>query len=216
MRYNITNMPKAAVPSPKRRHAVIYVPGLGDSRIAGQSFAVGLWKFQGIEPHLFQVNWADGEQFGPKLERLLALIDKLRKEGKNVSLVGASAGGSFVVNAYARRKQSLHGMVGICGKLQAHGFHSVHDMYYRRNPAFFQSMERLEASENELSNAQRQRILSLHPIFDESVPITETKLPGAKHGMMPTAGHFAGIAYGLTLGSFRIMRFLRGLPERTA
>lgn len=200
-RYNMVDMPRPL--------AVIYVPGLGDTRIRGQKTAVNLWKLQGVESYLFQMNWMNGEQFQPKLTRLLALIDKLHSEDKSVALVAASAGGSAALNAFAARQEIIVGMVSICGKLDARGYGTVHPMLYRKNPAFMESMQMLGDSEAALNDSARARILSLHPIADEAVPVKETKLPGVLSQQMPVMGHFFGIAYGLTIGSRRLLRFLK-------
>ncbi len=197
-----------------QKHAVIYIPGLGDSRIRGQQKAVNAWKVHGVEPYLFQMNWIDGEPFEPKLDRLLALIDKLTAKGRLVSLVAASAGASAALNAYAARQSQINGVVSICGKLQGHGIGSVHSSLYRRNPAFLESMQQLAVSEDKLDAKARARILSMHPTVDDSVPVSETKLPGTSPKLMPVAGHFFGIAYGLTIGSFSAIRFLKQLPKK--
>lgn len=190
----------------KRRHALIYVPGLGDSRVGGQQLAVSVWKLQGVEPYLFQMNWADSEAFTPKLTRLLALIDGLVAEGKTVSLIGASAGGSVVMNAFAMRREVINGVVCICGKIS--NKHNVHPLTYQRNVAFGHSMSSLDDTLPDLTKADLARVLSLHPLIDETVPIQDTKLDGVKIGTMPALGHLLGITYGLTLGSFRAIRFL--------
>lgn len=192
-------------------HAVIYIPGLGDNRIKGQRKAVGAWRVQGVEPYLFQMNWADSEAFTPKLERLLALIDRLAAEGKTVSLVAASAGASTAMHAYAARENTVNGVVSICGKLS--GLHSVHPLTYRRNPAFLQSMRGLNESVKSLDMAARARILSLRALADEAVPLADTRLPGTVGKTMPVAGHFFGIAYGLTVGSFTAIRFLKRMES---
>jgi len=198
------------------RHAVIYVPGLGDSRIGGQLLAMKLWRLQGVRAELFQMNWSDGEPYEPKQRRLLARVDRLLKQGYRVSLVGASAGGSAVINAYAERQDQLHCAVGICGKLLSHGLSSVHPKYYQKNPAFLESMRRLQGSDEHLTKAHRERILSLRPLYDESVPIAETRIPGSKERIVPVFGHVFGIAYGLLFGSFGIIRFIKRLPLVTA
>jgi hypothetical protein len=195
------------------KHAVIYIPGLGDARVAGQRWAVAAWKIYGIEPHLFVMHWNDGEAFAPKLERLLACIDQLVAAGKTVSLVSASAGSSAALTAFAARQEHISGVACICGKLQ--GYESVQPVTYRKNPAFGQAMQQLPASHKLLGSEARKRIVSLHALADESVPIADTKLPGAQSRSMPVVGHFWGIAYGLTLGSFGILRFLAELAKST-
>lgn len=194
-----------------QKHAVIYIPGLGDSRATGQRIAINSWKLQGIEPHFFQMLWMDGEGFQPKLERLLAKVDSLTAEGRTVSLISASAGASAALNAYANRQDVVHGLVSICGKLR--GYDSVSPVVYGRNPAFQQSMEMLPESERLLGMPARGRILSMHALADESVPIADSRLPGSVPRAIPLVGHVPSIAYGLTIGSFGAIRFLKDLKQ---
>ena len=191
------------------KRVAIYIPGLGDRRTRGQERALALWRLQGVEAEIFAVRWYDKEAFEDKLRRLLARIDELDSQGKQVSLVAASAGASMAVNAYAARPDKVQYVVSICGKLQAIGIGSVHGRVYSDNPAFHESMQRLAASEASLDHTHRRRILSMYPIFDESVPVRETQLQDARLLRMPVSGHFLGIAYGLTAGSRKAVRFLK-------
>lgn len=155
--------------------------------------------------------WMDGEGFQPKLERLLAKVDSLTAEGRTVSLISASAGASAALNAYANRQDVVHGLVSICGKLR--GYDSVSPVVYGRNPAFQQSMEMLPESERLLGMPARGRILSMHALADESVPIADSRLPGSVPRAIPLVGHVPSIAYGLTIGSFGAIRFLKDLKQ---
>lgn len=205
-----TALHKATTDTTPVEHVVIYIPGLGDARVTGQRLLVAQWRLYGVEPRMFQMRWADGKPFGPKLEQLLETIETLHRQGKTVSLVAASAGASAALNAYAARPELVHGLACICGKIDNPG--NIHPSTYSRNPAFAGSISQLAASLEALGAAERARILSLHPIADPVVPVADTKLPGAISGRMPVYGHSFGIAYGLLFGSRRIMRFLKKLP----
>jgi pimeloyl-ACP methyl ester carboxylesterase len=188
-----------------RRHFIIYVPGLGDNRVRGQTLALALWRVFGVQTQLYQMNWVDGEAFPPKLERLLAQIDAYHAAGRVVSLVAASAGASAALNAYVQRPDKISGVVFICGKLGG----SFHPSYHQTNPAFAQSMEMLPKNLGKLLPADTAKMLSLHPIDDPIVPIANTKLPGVLSQRMPVHGHFLGIAYGLTVRAGANVRFLK-------
>ena len=199
------------VSTARRQHAIIYIPGLGDQSTRGQGWALGLWRRSDVRPVMCVMRWYDLEPFDDKLARLLAEIDRQTATGKTVSLVAASASASIALHAFAARPL-LNGLVCFCGKLQ--GYNSVHPATYRKHRAFQESMQRLPASYRRLEPAARQRILSLHPLADESVPTDDTKLSGVVSRTMPVAGHFWGIAYGLTMGSLGAIRFLRRLAEQ--
>jgi hypothetical protein len=197
----------------KRPLAIIYVPGLGDRRVQGQRFALKTWRLQGVEPYLFQMKWASGEPFQVTFDRLLRLIDRLHQEGKAVGMVGASAGASVALLAYAARPQAVIGVGCICGKI-AHP-ETVSPTTVARNPAFGTAMERLPATVAGLTESQRQAIISLKPLRDHVVSPQDTLIEGARSATLPVVGHLAGIAYGLTLGSGRIIRFLRRKSAET-
>lgn len=193
-----------------KKYYVIYIPGLGDRKVKGQQKAVNVWRrHRGITPYIFQMRWDDGEAFQPKLDRLLSRIDQANVDGYEVSLVAASAGASAALNAYSQRRDVIHGVVCICGQIL--GPNHISAYTYKTNPAFKESMQMLPDSLEALGSDDRRRILSLHPIKDLLVPVEDTYLAGAVLRRMPTSGHAFSIGYALTVGSSKIMRFLRSV-----
>lgn len=188
-------------------HHVIYVPGLGDRRPRGQTIALSFWKLLGLKVHYFPLGWADKEAFGPKLLRLLGKVDELLKQhGDLVSLVGVSAGASAVLNAYAQRRD-LNAVVCIGGKIQ--NPQSIGERTYQINPAFQQSVYAVRGSLERLGPAQISRIMSIHPLLDGTVPVADTRIPGAVEKTVPVFGHILGIFYSITFGAPAITRFLK-------
>ena len=100
------------------KHVVIIIPGLGDeTRILG--WAVGFWRWYGLDPVVYSVGWRDGEySFRQKLKRLVAMIDEIVNNADRISLIGTSAGGSAAVNAFMERKSKIHRVINICGRLR--------------------------------------------------------------------------------------------------
>ena len=189
------------------KHHIIYIPGLGDHRLQGQSLAVWLWRLYGVQSEVFRVGWRDTKSFGYRLRELLARIDTYVARGDSVSLVAASAGASAAVNAFAARRGSIQAVVLIAGKIRRP--ETLHPSVLRNNPAFEQSMERLPAALKLLSPKDRLRILNLHPRSDESVPVSDTKIEGVRERTLPVAGHVPGIAYAITIAAPRFIRELR-------
>jgi pimeloyl-ACP methyl ester carboxylesterase len=191
----------------KPRH-IIYLPGLGDSKAQGQQLVVKLWRAYNVHGHCHCVLWGDGERFEPKLERLLTYIDSLHNRGYAVSLVGSSAGASAVLEAYAARRDKVSGVVIICGKVQ----HSetVGEIVFQVNPAFKDALDMLPKALESLTPADRSRIMSIHPLYDETVPIEDTQIEGARMQTILSAGHAISIGLMLTLGAPYIIRFLKG------
>lgn len=191
----------------RKKYAVIYVPGLGDHRSQGQRLAVKLWKLYGVDPEVVTMRWRDREAYNIKLARLLDRVETLTETGYLVSLVGTSAGASAVVNAFAARPELIHRVVCICGKLK--NPQTVHPATYARNPGFQESMERLTRSLTQLSTEQRNRVLSIHPVADESVPPHDTEMPDSVSRRIPTIGHAPSIAYAITLYAHVLLRFIK-------
>jgi len=195
------------------KHYILYIPGLGDSRIRGQKLALSSWKFWGVKTKVLQMNWADDRSFEPKLQLILDHIDRLKTRGYTVSLVAVSAGASAALNAYAERIDSVHSVTLICGQILG-GHKNVHPRVYDNHTSFGDSIQMLGSSLDKLDDAARSRIVSVHPIFDMTVPVADTKLPGARWRQIPVTGHFMSIAYGITIDSRRIVRDLKSLKSR--
>ncbi|HSX45670.1 MAG TPA: hypothetical protein VLG27_01535, partial [Candidatus Saccharimonadia bacterium] len=101
----------------KRLH-VIYIPGLGDEvEPKGQLRAVARWPRYGVEAEVLRMRWGDRKPWEPKFKAVLKRIDEVLAEGKDVGLVGASAGASVAINAFAARKKRIVGVVLIAGKV---------------------------------------------------------------------------------------------------
>ena len=195
-----------------RKHIIIYIPGLGDSRVKGQRIALESWTRFGVKTHLHQMNWADGEAFTPKLTRLMVEIDKYTAQGLTVSLIAASAGASAAVNAYVQRQDAINGVIFVCGKLAG----SFHSSYHQTNPAFAQSMEMLPASLAQLTDTDKSKMLSLHPVSDPVVPVAQTRISGVQSSRMPVSGHAVGIGYGIIVRAGANVRFFKRLGLRAS
>lgn len=156
------------------------------------------------------MGWADKEQFLPKINRLLAKIDKLSKQGHDVSLVGASAGASTVLIAYSQR-QDVHAVVLIAGKVN--NPETIDELTYKANPAFKESVFSVADSLRKLDIAKRRRIMSIHPLFDSTVPVIDTKIAGAVEKTIPVIGHRFSIFYTITFRGRLIANFIKKFPE---
>jgi len=187
------------------QHHIFYVPGLGDPRYQEQGLLLKLWRIYGVRVHYTPMYWSDDRPFQLKLEELLEKIDRAAGSGAAVSLIGTSAGASSVINAYAKRKNVISGVVCICGKLQG----DLPQKTIQQNPSFNESFQAVPDSLALLGKSDRQRILSLHPIKDGIVPIDETRIPGTHEKTMFSIGHVVSIAYAITVDSWRITRFLK-------
>lgn len=197
----------------RQKHAVIYVTGLNDQNITLQRAAVSTWKIFAVEPILLQTNWADGKPFSEKLDRLLAQIDDFEKRGYKISLIGVSAGATVVLTAFALRKKSVSGVACICGKIGRP--EAVGASYFIQNPAFRSAIFGLRQYLDMLKAGDRQRVLSIRPLFDEIVATKDTKLQGAKKAILPTLFHVPSIALGISIFSFVPILFLKRIIKKS-
>lgn len=196
----------------KQIHTIIYVTGLGDSKARFQKKAVSSWRIFSVQPLFFQTKWADGKPFSEKLDRLIDLIDDSNKRGHKVSLVGVSAGASMALSAFSLRKETINGVVCICGKINRP--EAVGASYFIENPAFHQAIFGLRQHMDKLGSKDRGRILSISPLFDETVAVKDTKIVGAKNVTSPTLFHIPSIGLVISLFSFFPINFLKRLKSR--
>lgn len=191
-----------------QRLHVIYIPGLGDEQEPkGQIWAVRRWHRYGINSELFRMRWGDGKPWQPKFERLLARIDQLASENKDVGLVAASAGASVAVNAFAERPGKVVGIVLIAGKVNR--VEAIHPLHYTKNPAMPASVKQAAGSLAVLDSTRRRRILSRYGLIDGYVKRADSYIPGACNRPVLTFGHFFNIAFQLTFGAPSFIRFLK-------
>jgi pimeloyl-ACP methyl ester carboxylesterase len=190
----------------RQQHHIVYIPGLGDTKSRGQAIAVRLWRTFGVYGHCHPVIWSNAEAFQVKLSGVLQEIDDLLAQGHIVSLMGASAGASMALHAYAARKTHINGVVLVCGELA--DAKTINPSYYAKNAAFQTSMERLPATIAQLTPSDRARIMSLHPLYDETVHIKDTRLDGARMYTSITFGHAFTIGLTLTLDFYIPLWFL--------
>ncbi len=196
----------------KKEHSVIIVPGLGDET-KKLEWATNYWQRYSLEPIVHSVGWRDGEtEFQPKLQGLVDLIDELADKGDKVSLVGTSAGGSAVCNAFIERRNTVHRVINVCGRLRAgtqKGFRSF-EVRSATSPAFAQSIKLFESRETTLTDDDRRKIMTVRAMFgDELVPGDTTILRGAYNTRIPTPEHVFSIGMALTLFSKPLIVFLK-------
>ncbi len=193
------------------KHTIIFIPGLGDETTVLR-LITRHWRMYGLEPVVYSVGWHDGEDsFRLKLARLEKMIDQLAKNGDRVSLVGTSAGGSAALNAFIERKNKVHRVINVCGRLRVGpttGFRSFASKT-KSSPAFAQSVRLCEQSIKRLAVADRKKIMTVHAMFgDELVPPETTIIEAAHNTQVPTMEHMVSIGAALTVFSKRLISFL--------
>lgn len=191
-------------------HHVVIVPGLGNN-IRALTWATNGWKRYGLIPHVFDARWKTEEpDLQPKLNRAIKLFDDLTSDGKTVSLVGNSAGSSFVLNLFAARKSTVHKVIINCGRIRTGGWPwFTFDQATEESPSFKESVLRSEKLLPSLSREDKKKILTLRPIFDEVVPPSTVPIIGARNEITPSIEHVMSIALQMSVLRSVIINFLQ-------
>lgn len=199
------------------KHAVIVIPGLGD-RVRSLSFATRNWSREyGITPFIHPMHWVGSEEpFETKLKRLVGLIDELYMEGFTISLLGTSAGGSCVINAFCERKSKIKTVINVCGRLKKgeHTFPSL-DWAAQKSPSFKQSVILCEENVKQLTPQDTEKIVTIRPLFDEVVPSNLVPIEGATNIRIVAIEHSISIILAMTLYSKTIIDVLLIPAERS-
>lgn len=188
----------------KQTHSVIVIPGLGDNSNYIKLLTKS-WNKCGLDIIAYPIGWNDGtREFQPKLDKLLRLIDKLHAAGEMVSIVGTSAGGSAALNAFVGRKNIIHKVVNVCGRLRVgpeSGFWSF-VLRTKQSPSFANSVRMFESKESLLTENDRKRIMTIMPLFgDQLVPASTVPIEGALNKKIFMGEHILSIATAMTIYS---------------
>jgi hypothetical protein len=190
-----------------KQHHLIYVPGILDDIYFSQSTPLRTWRLYGLRAHIHEMPWAGPDAYEPKLERLVAKIDKYADQGHKVSLLGASAGASAVLNAYVERRDKITSLAYICGKINDP--ERVSPKLYQRNWAFKDSLYRLQKNLRELTPGDKAKMRSYYSPADKTVAHDQTVIPGVSEEKLPSLGHATAILYSLSFGAHRLAKFLK-------
>ncbi|HSW80047.1 MAG TPA: hypothetical protein VLG47_04695 [Candidatus Saccharimonadales bacterium] len=155
---------------------------------------------------MFAMPWAGEEEFEPKFARLVSKIDNYRKLGHRVSLVGASAGASAVLNAYSIKRGEIQTVAYICGKINHP--ETVSGQTYARNPAFKTSMLQLQGNLASFVDSDKRKLTSFYSPADTTVPYADTVINDVLEQKLPSIGHAWAIVYCLSFGSRKLVRAL--------
>lgn len=190
-------------------HHVIIIPGLGNG-VTKHEWAVRHWRKYGIVPHVFDASWKIEEPgFTNKFNRAIKLVDSLTKPNVKISIVGNSAGSSFALNIFGKRKKNINSIIINCGRVRTGDWPwFTFDQATTTSPSFKKSVLMAEKIEQTLSKHDREKILTLRPLFDEVVPPSTVLIKGAKNEIVFSLEHALSIAFNMTLLDRRIIDFI--------
>ena len=196
-----------------KRH-IIYVPGILDDIYHAQSIFMWFWRLLGVAGHCHEMPWAGEKSYASKFDELLKLIDHHLEAGHIVSLMGASAGASAVLNAYDVRSDRINSVVLISGKINRP--EAVSERTYNANPAFRTAMDSLQGVLKNLTPDDTAKMLSFYSPIDVSVPHKDSIIPGVAERKLPSLKHFYAIIYSLTIKAPAIAKYLKQQAETVA
>ena len=188
---------------------VVIIPGLGNG-VAKHEWAVKSWKKFRIIPHVFDTKWKIEENgFQPKLDRAIKLVDSLTNMNSRISIVGNSAGSSFALNIFGERKEQISRVVINCGRVRDGDWPWLtFDQATKSSPSFKESVLRAQKIEKGFVNIDRQKILTLRPLFDEVVPPFTVPILGANNVTIFSIEHSLSIVLNMTLFKKNIIDFI--------
>jgi len=188
---------------------VIIIPGLGNG-VVKHVWATNSWKKFGIIPHVFDAKWKVEENgFQPKLERALKLVDLLASKNSKISIVGNSAGSSFALNLYGEQKKQISHIIINCGRVRDRDWPWMSfNQATKSSPSFRESVLRAQKLEKTLTKHDRQKILTLRPWLDETVPYFTVPIEGARNEIVPSIEHVVSIALNMIIYKKRIIDFI--------
>lgn len=201
-----------------KQHHIIYVPGLRDKMWLNTNLVHVLtpfWKIQGFHSHILAPHWEEGTKFAPKQKLITDKIDELIKKGHTVSLIGQSAGGSAVMNAFCERRKVVNGVINCTGRLRAGvNVKPTLEVSAKISPAFKDACLLFEhKNEPTLTKSDRKKIMTIRPVWDEAVPASTVPLDGATNITLPFVEHIISGVVALTILSKIPLNFLRKLQK---
>lgn len=193
---------------PSKNHVII-IPGLGNN-ISRHIWATNDWKKWGVVPHVFDTRWRTEERgFQEKRERATALVDSLTNKNNMISLVGNSAGSSLALNIFGMRKKQITKVVINCGRVRDGDWPWFSfNQATASSPSFRESVLQAQEMEKTFTPADRIKIMTLRPLFDEVVPPFTVPIQGAQNNIIYSVEHSLSIALNLTLFRRQILDFI--------
>ncbi len=190
----------------------ILIPGLWDQKplFGWFYYAVGKWwRLHGMRAIVCKMNWISIETYQKKLGRLEECIDLERKQGREVVLVGVSAGGPMAILGLSEFTSKVLGAISVNGLLALTAEDKKHKVYTKTS--WFKAAHAVERLASRLSEKQRARILTIGPIKDDMIDLARQQIKGTRHVTISVRGHMPGVIMALLVHPLKIRRFARRL-----
>ena len=153
------------------------------------------------------MNWQSDETIEEKLGRVRSRIVAWHQREYSIVLVGESAGGCVALNALLEQPDSVQGVVTVCGLNNPYA--RIGQTTQLTNPAIQPALDLLAKNIKRLQPEIAARVVSIHPEYDPTVAITDTKVPGGRELGVAGKGHMSVITRYLTIRSRFIIRLIK-------
>lgn len=174
---------------------LVIIPGLGD-RAKLYRLVIPVWKLLGYEPYIFSFGWEDtNENFESAIKRLTDHIDNL--QATRVNIIGVSAGGTAAINALSLRSNIVERVVTVATPYRY--------LRHLKSTKLNASIDRLRQVD---INNLKPRVLSIHGLYDQTVPTGASQPKDIRVLRVYTANHGCIIIAALTIYSLAIRRFI--------
>jgi pimeloyl-ACP methyl ester carboxylesterase len=193
----------------QERHHVILVPGLRDGQQPLLKLVLLNWRLNDLAAELHLAPWTDvKEKLDDKLARLVSLVESYQAD--KVSLVGISAGGSLVLNAFIKRPKLVSHVVTVCAPIRVIlGQKPKGDALLEANPALRASLESCERGIGQLSAKDKHQVLTIRSAHDQLIADQAVLLDGATNIKISGFNHTLGIFTAFVVENKRILDFIK-------
>jgi hypothetical protein len=193
------------------KSCVIIIPPLGTDPKMGEKMTQNWLEKYAIKPINWQYFWGkNDDNYETRLKKLIGEIDKLNEQGFVVSLIGLSAGGSVAINAFLQRKKQIKKVINICGRLYAGKIKFPKSEKSNDNNFLFkESVKKCEENLKSLNVDDKEKILTVRPLWDEFAPTEYAMIEGVKNIKVFSVEHVLTILLSMTIYKNKIFDFLK-------
>jgi len=193
------------------KQCVIIIPPLGIDPKMGEKMTQNWLEKYSIKPIDWGIFWQESDDdYETRLKLLISEIDKLKKQNFEVSLIGLSAGGSVVINAFIQRKKQIKKVINICGRLRAGKVKFPESKKINDNNFLFkESVKKCEENTKLLTINDKNKILTIRPLWEEFSPTKFAMIDGANNIKVFSIEHVLTILLSMTIYKSKIFNFLK-------
>ncbi|MBD3280514.1 hypothetical protein GF389_03250 [Candidatus Dojkabacteria bacterium] len=191
---------------------VIIILGLGEKAFLWRSFVNKLNSIENTSAEIYTFGWIEKDKnFNLLFEKFVNYLKEQKSLHEKIHLIGLSAGGSVAVLAKIKYPSLISSSINICGRLlKGENVHPSLEIAAKNYPIFRTSVLECEKQLKNTKSSLKDSILSLVPLFDETVPIeTMSRSNQISFIKSPTITHVFSIWLITKIRFSKILKFIR-------